>query len=123
MNYPCILNSLKGYSGADIYVQNNKDKAVLQLSKYYPQCNSMASLNGIVGGKNANYNANPMNYSSHIDFYLAWKQGHYQKYLKDLQVPWHRTSKSLYEVLEDSFLEEFISVYLSRTYFRKKGIK
>lgn len=123
MSYPSILNQLKGYSDADKYVKANINTAIQKLSVYYPKCDSSQSLNGIIGGKNETHNVNVMNCKSHIDYYLKWKDGHYAKYLEDTQVSWHRTSKSLYEVLQDLFLEEFISVYLSRTYFKKHNIK
>ena len=123
MNYPNILDQLKGYKDADQYVRLNINKAIKELKEYYPNCDSAQSLNGIIGGKNENYNVSVMNCESHIDYYLKWKDGHYAKYLKDTQVSWHRTSKSLYEVLQDLFLEEFISAYLSRTYFKKHNIR
>ena len=123
MSYPSILNQLRGYSDADQYVRSNIDKAIKELSVYYPKCDSAQSLNGIIGGKNKNYNVSVMNCNTHIGYYLKWKDGHHAKYLEDSQVSWHRTSKSLYEVLQDPFLENFISVYLSRTYFKKHNIK
>lgn len=122
-NYPDILNSLSGYSQANDYIQNHRDIAIEKLSKYYPNCDSMKSLNGIIGGKNSTYNVNADNCTSHIEYYLQWKCGHFTKYKNDSTLPFERTSINIYIALQDRFLEEFVAVYLSRTYFKKHNIR
>lgn len=123
MDYPKILDNLNGYGQADNYIKINMNKAIQEINKYYPKCNNMQSLNGIIGGKNSTYNVDASNYNSHIDYYLEWKKGHFEKYMNDALLPFDRTSINIYRALQENFLEEFISVYLSRTYFKKHNIK
>lgn len=121
--YPQILETIKGYKQADNYIKNNANEALDKVSEFYPNCNSIASLNGIIGGKNGNYKCKCENYNSHIEYYCAWRNGHSQKYSVDKVFSFTRTSVNINNLLEDPFLEEFISVYLSRTFFKKHGIK
>lgn len=123
MSYPSILDNLNGYKQANNYIQENKERAIKELNKYYPRCDNMSSLNGIIGGKNDIYKVDAINCSSHIEYYLKWKEGHLKKYLNDSKLPFERTSINIYKALQEEFLEEFISVYLSRTYFKKHNKK
>lgn len=121
--YPKILNQICGYKDADQYVRKNIGNAITEMQEFYPHCKSADSLNGIIGGKNDIFDSRAESCESNIKYYEAWKQGHQEKYNCDKTCPFTRSSVTMNEVLKNTFLNEFIAVYLSRTFFKKKGIK
>lgn len=121
--YPQILDQIHGYKEANRYVKENIENAIAEIQEFYPDCKSVASLNGIIGGKNDTFDSRAENYKSHIEYYEAWKKGHQEKYNYDKERPYIRSSVKMNDALQNKFLNEFASVYLSRTFFKKNGIE
>lgn len=127
MDYPKILDEITSHSQAEAYVLKNFDLALSRTTDIFKnffnsqgECNKM-SLNGIIGGKNYTYDCTVENYSSHIKYYISWREGHLNDLNRFHLNMGNNSALRISKMLEDEFLEEFIAVYLSRTYFKKTG--
>lgn len=101
------------------YLKQNKEQAYAISSKILNKEVDDASFNGIIGGKNATYSVNACDYSTDEEYVEAWLNNQKIIYEKEKDLPWDKSSKRIYELLQDEFLKEYISIYLGRTYYRK----
>lgn len=101
------------------YIKDNEDKALKKASQILHKETNMQSFNGIIGGKNATYDVNVLEYETPEDYLEAWMQSHQKKYNDERNIPYTKSSHRVHDMLQDSFLAEFIRNYLARTYFKK----
>ncbi|WP_242274960.1 topoisomerase [Bacillus cereus group sp. BfR-BA-01445] len=101
------------------YIEDNKDEALKRVSKILGKETKMPSFNGIVGGKNTTYDVNPLDYNTAERYVAAWMLSHEKRYNDEVNASYSKSSHRVYDLLQDSFVKEFIENYLARTYFNK----
>lgn len=101
------------------YVEDNKEKALENASRILEKNVSMQSFNGIIGGKNATYGVNTLDYDTPESYIEAWMISHERKYNDEINASYSKSSHRVHDLLQDNFLKVFIKNYLARTYFNK----
>lgn len=102
------------------YISDNEEIALEKASQILGKVTSMQSFNGIIGGKNATYEVNVLDYSTPEKYVRAWMKSHEEKYEDEKHLSFDRSSHRVHELLKDDFLKEYIKNYLARTYFNKR---
>lgn len=101
------------------YVKDNEIEALKRVSKILDKKTNLQSFNGIVGGKNATYKVDPLEYDTPESYIEAWMLSHQKRYNDEKHFSNSKSSHRIYNLLQDSFVKDFIENYLARTYFRK----
>lgn len=101
------------------YIEDNKDEALKRVSKILGKETRMPSFNGIIGGKNATYDVNPLDYNTAEGYVAAWMISHEKRYTDEINAPYSKSSHRVHDLLQDNFVKKFIESYLARSYFNK----
>lgn len=101
------------------YVNDNKDRALEKAGLILGRKINMQSFNGIIGGKNAIYDVDPLDYETPENYIKAWMQSHQERYNDEKYAPYEKSSHRVHNMLQDDFLKKYIENYLARTYFNK----
>lgn len=101
------------------YVKDNEDTALKKVSQILGKETTILSFNGIIGGKNATYGVDPLEYDTPESYIEAWMQSHQKKYNDEKTLSYKKSSHRVHDLMRDSFVRNFIENYLARTYFKK----
>jgi molybdopterin synthase catalytic subunit len=102
------------------YVNNNEDLALEKTSRILKREIGMQSFNGIIGGKNATYGVELLEYETAEGYVDAWMKSHQKRYNNEKNLSYSRSSHRVHDLLQDSFVKRFVENYLARTYFNKQ---
>lgn len=102
------------------YIEGNKKEALEKVSQIRRKETNMQSFNGIINGKNAIYDVDPLDYGTPESYIEAWMLSHQKKYNDEKNAPYSKSSHRIHDFLQDSFVKEFIKNYLAKTYFNKQ---
>jgi hypothetical protein len=103
------------------YVKDNEDAALERVSQILDKETNLQSFNGIIGGKNATYDVEPLEYDTPESYIEAWMLSHQKRYDDEKHFPYPKSSRRVYNLLQNNFVKEFIENYLARTYYKKHG--
>lgn len=103
------------------YVKENETAALERVSQILDKKTNLQSFNGIIGGKNATYEVDPLEYDTPESYIKAWMLSHQQRYNDEKHFSYSKSSHRVYNLLQDNFVKDFIENYLARTYFKKHG--
>lgn len=105
----------------EIYLEDNEAEILEKVSKILNKDTSLSSFNGIIGGKNATYEVDALDYDSAEDYIEAWMNSHDEKYNDEKNYLPHgsKSSHRVHDILMDNSIKTFAENYLARTYFRK----
>ena len=80
---------------------------------------SLNSFNGIIGGKNEVFGINVADYASPEEYVKAWMEAE-ERIKNSDNSEYDNSIKRIDKLLSDNYIREFVKIYLSRTYLRKK---
>lgn len=103
------------------YVKDNETAALERASQILDKETNLQSFNGIIGGKNATYDVEPLEYDTPESYIEAWMLSHQKRYNDEKYFSYPKSSHRVYNLLQDSFVKDFIENYLARTYYKKHG--
>ncbi|MFG6114601.1 topoisomerase [Halobacillus sp. MO56] len=101
------------------YVKENEGRALKKASEILSKETSIQSFNGIVGGKNATYSVDPLEYETAESYIEDWMRSHHKRYNDEKNFSYRKSSHRVHDLLKDSFVKNYIENYLARTFFNK----
>lgn len=103
----------------ETYIHEYENQALSIASEILQRDITKSSFNGIIGGKNATYDVDPLKYTNPLDYVNDWLKSHDQRYNDEIDCTYEKSSHRIHKLLSNDFLKNYIIQYLTRTYYRK----
>lgn len=104
---------------ANEYIKQNESQALSKASAILGRDIKQSNFSGIIGGKNATFFANPLDYNTSDTYVISWFKNFKGKYEFEKNSTADKSSHRINQLINDEFLKKYIFYYLTRIYYRK----